>query len=303
MSRTILVGLACALALASTTPGAAAPRDDLVVTAAWLAQHANDPDLVLLHVGDKGEYDTGHIPGARFVSLRDISRPAEGSTDPTLTLEMPAADALRTQLESLGISDGSHVVVYYAKDQVTPSTRIVVTLLYAGLKKVSLLDGGMGAWTRSGHTLTDAVPPARAGSLKPLRTQPLVVDAEFVRTHAETPGFAIVDARAPAFYDGTQEGGPRDHRKAGHIPGAHNVPFTELTASDLTVKSTEELAKIFQAAGVKPGDTVVTYCHIGQQATAALVGAMITGHKVLLYDGSFEDWARRDLPVVNPAKP
>ena len=55
-------------------------------------------------------------------------------------------------------------------------------------------------------------------------------------------------------------------------------------------------------AGVEPNDTVVTYCHIGQQATATLFGALTLGHKVLLYDGSFEDWVRRDLPVENPAK-
>jgi thiosulfate/3-mercaptopyruvate sulfurtransferase len=215
---------------------------------------------------------------------------------------MSPPDTLRTQLEALGISDSSHVVVYYGKDSVSPTTRVIVTLMYAGLTKVSLLDGGMTAWTHDGRAVTDVVPEPHTGSLKALQTRPLVVDAEFVRAHANTAGFAVVDSRDKAFYDGIQEGGPRDHRKSGHIPGAHNVPFSELTTADLKVKSSEELANVFQNAGVNAGDTVITYCHIGQQATATLFGALLAGHQVLLYDGSFEDWARRDLPVDNPAK-
>jgi rhodanese-related sulfurtransferase len=127
------------------------------------------------------------------------------------------------------------------------------------------------------------------------------VDAEFVRSHVTAPGFAVVDARAASFYDGSQEGGPKDHRKAGHVAGAHNVPFSDVSTPDLKLKSPEELAAVFLNAGVQPGDTVVTYCHIGQQATATLFAALILGHPVLLYDGSFEDWARRDLPVDNPS--
>jgi thiosulfate/3-mercaptopyruvate sulfurtransferase len=305
MLRRNVVFVSCVLlVLASAFGRAAISRDNLLVSTAWLAQHAADPDLVLLHVGDKVEYDKAHIPGARFVSLREISRPADASTSsaPALTLEMSPPDTLRAQLEALGVSDSSHVVVYYGKDTVSPTTRVIVTLMYAGLTNVSLLDGGMTAWTHDGHAVTDVVPEPHAGSLKALQTRPLVVDAEFVRAHANTAGFAVVDSRDKAFYDGSQEGGPRDHRKAGHIPGAHNVPFSELTTADLKVKSSEELAKVFQAAGVNAGDTVITYCHIGQQATATLFGALLAGHQVLLYDGSFEDWARRDLPVENPAQ-
>jgi thiosulfate/3-mercaptopyruvate sulfurtransferase len=75
-----------------------------------------------------------------------------------------------------------------------------------------------------------------------------------------------------------------------------------MTTEDLKLKSAEELASVFAKAGVQPGDTVVTYCHIGQQATATLFGAMTLGHPVLLYDGSFEDWARRELPVENSSR-
>jgi thiosulfate/3-mercaptopyruvate sulfurtransferase len=283
--------LVCLTAVDAQTP---TPRDSMLVTASWLAAHLQDANLVLLHVGDKAEYDLRHLPGARHVALRDLSAPAAPDT---LTLEMPAADALRTHLAALGISDASQVVVYYAKDWISPATRLFFTLEYAGLDAVSLLDGGMESWIREGHAITSVVPDVRAGVLSPLKLRPLVVDAEFVKAHNNKPGFALVDARDAAFYSGAQEGGPRDHRARGHIAGARSVPFSSLAGDDLRLKSPADLAAIFQNAGVGPGDTVIGYCHIGQQATAMLFAAQTMGHPVLLYDGSFEDWARRGYPT------
>ncbi len=292
----IAAGLLILIAIAGLAAG---PRESFLVSTSWLAQHLGDADLVLLHVGEKAEYDARHISGARYVPLADLSAPGEGSSG--LTLEMSPPERLRSQLAAIGISDDSRVVVYYGKDWVSPSTRVVITLLYAGLQDVSLLDGGMGAWLKDGNQITDIVPPPQTGTLAPLRIKQLVVDAEFVRSHVAASGFAVVDARAVSFYDGTQEGGPKDHRKAGHIAGAHSVPYSDVTTPDLKLKSPEELAAVFSKAGVQPGDTVVTYCHVGQQATATLFAALTLGHPVLLYDGSFEDWARRDLPVDNPS--
>jgi len=295
VGRSLVVGLVVVL----STVGRAAPaRDDLVVSAQWLAQHAGDADLVLLHVGEKPAYDVEHLAGARFVTTRDLAR--AGGDETSLTLEMPDAETLRTRLEALGISDRSHVVVYYSKDWLSPATRVVFTLLYAGIDRVSMLDGGLEAWKAAGRSVTAALPAAAPGHLSALKVRPLVVDAEFVRAHSNTPGYAVVDARASAFYDGSQQGGPRDRRKAGHIPGARSVPFSDMVSADMRLKSPEALAALFRGAGVRDGDTVVAYCHIGQQATATLFGAMTLGHPVLLYDGSFEDWARRDLPVENP---
>src|SRR4029079_7101695 len=119
--RTIRSTVLAALVLISLSVPARAsgPRDTMLVTPAWLAQHIADPNLVLLHVGDKTEYDAKHIPNARYATLREIAAAAE---PPTLTLEMSPPDTLRTQLAALGISDTSRVVVYYAKAQVTPST-------------------------------------------------------------------------------------------------------------------------------------------------------------------------------------
>jgi thiosulfate/3-mercaptopyruvate sulfurtransferase len=271
-------------------------RDQLVVSAAWLRQHANDPNLVLLHVGNRDTYDAGHLPGARYVDYRSTLTAAEGPN--RLTLEMLPPDVLRERLAALGISDDSRVVVYQSDDMWTPSTRVMLTLDYAGLSNVAWLDGGQRGWIAAGGTLSTAAAPDRPGKLSPLKLRPVVVDAEFVKAHLNSRSFAIVDARNPAFYEGSRTGGraPAEH-KTGHIAGAVNVPFDSFISADVQLKPAADVAAAFTKAGVKPGDTVIAYCHIGQQATAAIFAARTLGYKVLLYDGSFEDWSRRDLPV------
>lgn len=304
MGAMTLLLAAAILALGPQTstaqPSAAAAREQLVVSAAWLRQHVDDPKLVLLHVGNRDTYDAGHLPGARYVDFRSTLAAAEGANG--LTLEMLPADVLRERLAGLGISDDSRVVLYQSDDMWTPSTRVMLTLDYAGLSNVSWLDGGQKAWTAAGGTLTATVPAAKTGTLSPLKLRPIVVDADFVKAHLNTPAYAIVDARNPPFYDGTRTGGrpPAEH-KTGHIAGAVNVPYDSFTSPEVQLKPAAEVAAAFSKAGVKPGDTVIAYCHIGQQATATIFAARSLGYKVLLYDGSFEDWSRRNLPVDNPS--
>ncbi len=295
---------AFALALPALPLRAATPREALVVSTAWLAQHLKDPDLVLLHVGDKAEYAAAHIPGARFVELREISASAAGGMGSGLTLELPPAETLREKLAALGISDRSRIVVYFGKDWLSPSTRLVFTLDYAGLgERVSLLDGGQPAWVRDGGAVTAEVPEVRPGMLSPLKTQATVVNADFLREHGKDKGLTIIDARDIAFYDGTKSGGRRpDAPRFGHIPGAVSLPFSETADDQVRLRSADELQARFAAAGVKPGDTIVAYCHIGQQATAVIFAARTLGIKALLYDGSFEDWTKNpEAPLVNPA--
>ena len=281
----------------------AGARDTLVVTPAWLAQHIKDPNLVLLHVGDKEGYYAGHIPGARFVEMADFA--VSDHTDKGLMLEMPPADELRTRLQMFGISDDSRVIVYYGKDWVSPSTRILFTLDYAGLgARSALLDGGQDAWVANGGAVAKEFPPAKTGKLSPLKIKPIVVDAAFVNSHLGAKGFKVIDGRDAEFYDGTKKG--RDHggdQRTGHIHGAASIPFTTVVDDKNVWKSPADLEALFTKAGVKAGDTVIGYCHIGQQATAMLFAARTLGHPVLLYDGSFQDWSRHtDYPVDNPAE-
>jgi thiosulfate/3-mercaptopyruvate sulfurtransferase len=300
--------MACALAVASmateSTP-AASLRDSLLVSTSWLAQHLSDSNLVLLHVGSKADYDVRHIRGARYVPLADISVSDRDHKTNGLTLEMPQADDLRQRLMALGVSNNSRVIVCFAGNAVSQATRVLFTLAYAGLGDgASLLDGGLDAWTRDKHDVTTEVPEARAGALSMLTTNPLVVDAEYVRAHLAAPGVSVVDGRAATFYSGEQTGGSAAApHKTGHIAGAKSIPFTSITDDTQALKSPDVLARLFADAGVKPGDTIIGYCHIGQQATAVLFAARTLGYSVLLYDGSFEDWSTHtNFPVETTIK-
>jgi len=274
-------------------------RDTLVVTPAWLAQHLHDPDLVVLQVGTRETYDAGHIPGARFLDWMDFHNMDQKPGD--LTLEMPPTESLHDAFEKVGVSDKSHVVIYASDEYWSPSTRIVLTFDYAGLSNVQYLDGGLKGWSAAGNPVSKDAPLAKKGTLSPLKLRPVIVDAAFVQAHQHTTGFAIVDARNTEFYDGTKPGGQRGQtKKPGHIPGALSAPYDQFAVNDGQLKPNAEIQAIFDKAGVKPGDTIIGYCHVGQQATAMLFAARTIGHNVLLYDGSFEDWNNRNLPLEIP---
>ena len=312
LSRPLLLAALTAGALAgahAVVPGqpSAAPGDPaavpLLVTPAWLAAHLGDPGLVLLHVGEADAYRAKHIPGARLVELSDIALGNDHESLPHL--ELPPADDLRHRLEALGISSASRVVVYFGQDWVSPATRVVLTLDAAGLGgHAGLLDGGMPAWQRAGREVTAAVPPPRTGALAALAIRPIIVDATTVLASLGKPGFAVVDARNAEFYAGSKTGGgPQHPHRTGHIAGALSIPFDSLFDDRDTLRPLDDLAARFARAGVKPGDTVIGYCHIGQQATAMLFAARRLGHPVRLYDGSFEDWSvfHPGYPVEGPA--
>jgi len=293
----MLKSLLFAAAIATATIGssgawAAGPRDELLVTPAWLAQHAADKDLVILHVGTPDGYNAKHIPGAHLVGPNGLTvKSPEG-----LVTELPPPDELRAQLQALGVSDRSRVIVYSENDGIARATRIMLTLDAAGLgNRSSLLDGGLKGWEADGHAVNAEVPAATTVVLSPLRMQSRIVTADYVQSHLKTPGTTVIDARAPEFYNGEKPG--IEGAVPGHVPGAHNLPFTSISGPDGKVKSPEELKALFTAAGVKTGDHVIAYCHIGIQATAVVFAARTLGIDAQLYDGSFQDWSKRGLPV------
>lgn len=304
------------LSVLSVRATAQSQRDAILVTPEWVATHLHDANTVVLHVGDPKLYGAKHLPGARLMQLPDISvsdhsgmpMPAGASPEPLqgpkngLILEMPTADQLRSQFSKFGISDDTKVIVYPANGYITPMTRVVFTFDYAGLgKNVVVMNGGLEAWAAENRPVTDAIPPEpKPGKLPALAVRPLVVDASYVNAHAKAAGVSIVDARATTFYEGAPR--PGQQGRPGHIPGAKSVPFSEVTNPDGTVKPNDQLAALFAKAGVQPTDTVVAYCHIGQQATATLFAARLLGHPVLLYDGSYTEWEKlTQYPVENPS--
>lgn len=304
--RTALLAAVLALAAAAAPAPAQTTRSDLLVTPDWLAWHIDDPDLVLLHVGPEEDFAAEHLPGARYITLSEIAAPEDHEAGEGLSLEMPEPAALAATLERFGIHDGARVVVYYASDWVSPAARVLLTLDWIGAgDRASLLDGGMPAWKAAGHPVTDGA-PARKGAdagtrstLTPRVRDDLIVSAGWVNEHRTDPGYVVVDARAPVHYDGIQATYlHREPVRKGHIPGAVNIPYNELWDDELRLRPEAELRSIFEAAGVRPGQTVVGYCHLGQFATAMLLAARTLGHDVRLYDGSFQEWgSREDLPV------
>jgi len=294
MFKSLLFAAVLATATAANAQ-AATPRDALLVTPAWLAQHAADKDLVVLHVGTPAGYQAKHIPGAHLVGPNGLTvKNPEG-----LVTELPPPDELRAQLQALGVSDNSRVVVYSENEGIARATRIILTLDSAGFgSRASLLDGGLKGWEADGHAVTAEAPSVTMVVLSPLKMQSRIVTADYVQSHLKAPGTIVIDARAPEFYNGEKPG--IEGAVPGHVPGAHNIPFTSISGPDGKVKSPEELKALFTAAGVKPGDHVIAYCHIGIQATAVVFAARTLGIDAQLYDGSFQDWSKRGLPVEMP---
>jgi thiosulfate/3-mercaptopyruvate sulfurtransferase len=259
----------------------------------------DDPQLVLLHVGDTTEYKAAHIPGARLLELRTLSAPRTSPED--LVLQMPEPAALKTALEALGISDDSRIVIYMGKDWVTPTARAVYTLDYAGFgERTRLLDGGLPAWQAAGRPVTADVPAPHTGRIAALRIRAdRIVDKAWVEAHRQDRGITLIDARSQSSYDGVQA----DQGRNGHIPGAASVPWASLYDEESArLKSADELRAVFAAAGFEPGDTVVGYCHIGQYATAMLFAARSLGYDIRLFDGSFQEWARDPASPVEAKK-
>jgi thiosulfate/3-mercaptopyruvate sulfurtransferase len=282
------------LALFAQPKSAGSGQSSMLVSASWLADHLKDPSVIIFHVAqNRTEFKNGHIPGARFLWSQALAY-----TDPDLTLELPSLAQADSVLKNLGISDRVTIVLYFGASNVTPTTRVYLTLEYLGLgDHVSFLDGGLEAWKAEGRVVSTEPVSYSPGTYVPQK-KTVTVGWEWVKDNLDNPKVSIVDARGAQFYAGNGGGMPR----AGHLPNAASIPFSTLVDSTNKLKDVAILKKIFSDAGVKPGNTVVSYCHIGQQATLVYFVAKYLGYDARVYDGSFEEWSgRTDLPVVNPA--
>ncbi|HXR98332.1 MAG TPA: sulfurtransferase [Terriglobales bacterium] len=288
MYRTFIAAFVIAL-VAGLTP----ESGKLLVKPEWLAAHLKDANLVILAM-DQDDFESGHIPGARPFSYMDTHLMQSNG----LSLEMPPAEQIAKTFAALGVSNNSRVVLYSDDHQLAPVARVWTTLELIGLgRQVSILDGGLAAWNAAHFPLAKGSAAQATGVLTPHPQADVVVDYDYVNAHLHQPGFTIIDARLEPFYTGARHAGGQ---RAGHIPGAVNIPFTSITHADGTVKSEADLADIFRSAGVKPGQSLIVYCHIGQQANAVRFAATMLGFKARLYDGSWEDWSRHaGAPAVS----
>jgi thiosulfate/3-mercaptopyruvate sulfurtransferase len=292
----VMCGAFLSPAVSAQTAGANS-NSEYFVTTQWVADHLKDPSLVLLAVGEKSDYDHGHIPGARYLDYEKISTP-HGSG---LMLELPRVEQLVKVFEDAGVGDSSRVVVYFSNQWVTPTARVYLTLDYLGLRgRISYLDGGMQAWRKEGRPVSTESGKFAKGKLTAHPRSDVIAKIDQVQQDLHKPGIAIVDVREPKCYGAASSCyGERE----GHIPGALNIPWEVLAGDDYKLKSPDELRKIFQSAGVKPNDEIIAYCHIGQRASLVYLVSRFLGHEARLYDGSFEEWsARTALPLEKSAK-
>ncbi len=191
-------------------------------------------------------------------------------------------------------------MIYSATHPPQLAARLFITLEHFGLGgRSSLLDGGLRAWEAEGRSVDSgaAIASVPRGSLPELvPASVLIVDHEYVSARLADGAATVMDARDPQFWTGAEQNS--QNPRAGRIAGAVNLPFRTLVDDSGRFLPVAEIDRLFSEAGVEQTDPVVTYCHVGQQASLLLFGARLTGRDAQMYDGSFQDWsARPELPV------
>ena len=263
------------------------------VSTDWLAAHLNDPDLRILDASwympaqnrnARAEYDAGHIPGARFFDIDDISD--HRSALPHMA---PPVEKFMSRLRAMGVGDGHQVVIYDGAGLFS-AARVWWLFRLMGKSDVAILDGGFPKWQAEGREVEDLPPLLRERHMTVQRQAHLVKDVSQVAAAVKLGDWQIVDARSPERFRGDAPE-PREGLRAGHMPGALNLPFSTLLNADGTLKSGDALRAAFTDAGVDLKRPVITTCGSGITAAVLSLGLEILGHRNhALYDGSWTEW-------------
>lgn len=290
----------------------------VLVDTEWLAAHLEDPSVVVVDMRWRGNgsgltlYERGHVPGAPHL---DWSRDIVDPHHPVAFMLAPPK-RFAAAMERAGIGDDSLVVPYADEGGSGPFRLWWASRVY-GHDNVRPLDGGWEKWTAEGRPVTVDRPSRRVVSWTPRESlEPSgagVAGPEDVAAAVTDPACTVLDSRpaeqfrgaavwfetgpVPAGADGIART-PRGDLRAGHVPGARNVPSSELYRPDGTMKSPDQLRKLLAAAGVHRGSRAITYCGVGISASALLFALRRAGiEDAALYDASWEEWGR------DPARP
>ena len=264
-----------------------------LVSTDWLAAHLRDPDLRILDASwylpdagrdPKAEYAAGHIPGSRFFDIDEIAE--HRSALPHMA---PPSEKFISRLRAMGVGDGHQVVVYDGAG-ILSAPRVWWTFRLMGKTDVAVLDGGLPKWRAEGREIEDMGPIIRDRHMTVQRQAGLVKDVTQVAAASKLGDWEIVDARSAARFRG-EAPEPRPGLRAGHIPGAKNVPYQSLLTPEGTLLPPEALRAAFEAAGVDLKKPVISSCGSGITACVLDLALERIGHRAhAVYDGSWAEW-------------
>ncbi|MFQ5775687.1 MAG: sulfurtransferase [Kiloniellaceae bacterium] len=305
LSKFAVVAVAALVAFAWAGGAAAAPP---LVDTAWVKENGGKPGVVILDIrnrlggGSEAAYRRGHIPGAVY---SDYLTAGWRATVDGVPGQLPPAAALERLIGGLGIDNDSHVVIVAGGASALDmgsATRVYWTMKVLGHDNVSILDGGYRAYA------ADPASPVETGWNRPtaktfkasLRPE-LIADYRDVLAAREAR-VALLDMRPPAQYRGERRS--RAAKRAGTVPGAVNVPESELVTDGGRFVSAARIEALLRGVGVGAEDEAITFCNTGHWASLGwFAESEILGNKkVRLYDGSMVDWsARTELPIERKA--
>ncbi len=270
-----------------------------LVTTEWLANELDATDLRVVdasyflpeHKRDAAaDYEAAHIPGAVFMDLAEIA-----DLSSPLPAMLPSPEKFASRMQSLGLGDGSRIVLYDDSPLHT-SARAWWMLRTFGAHDVAILDGGIAKWKAEGHPLATGKESLRHRHFTVWADDKGLRTLDQMKANVDSGAEQVVDARSAARFTG-EEPDPRPATHAGHIPGSKNLPYATLFNDDGTWKSPDALKAAFEAAGIDLAKPMVATCGSGITAGVLVFAAHLLGNNAALYDGSWAEWgADRTTP-------